>query len=163
MTTPTTSTRDRFEVFGEDPEYKYRWVNNRDMIMMNRVYEGWEPCHATDLKLPESLQKVFGQSTAAPAGGSLVQRGDLTLMRMRKEAFEERIAAPKRQARERQKASFDTMVEQANDNARRQARNAGLRNVPENMVFETTDNNKFGSQTGSVKTSDDVAAEAAKE
>jgi len=62
---------------------------------------------------------------------------------MRNEAFEERVATPKREARERQKASFDTMVAQNNENAQRLMRAAGLKGVPKQVVYETSSDSSF--------------------
>jgi hypothetical protein len=62
-------------------------------------------------------------------------RGDLVLMRIRKEAYEETVGEELRAARDRQNVSLDTMVQQANENARNAAKQAGLKNVPKQLVF----------------------------
>lgn len=138
----TTAMNDRFYVPDRDPEYHYRWCNNRDHNVMVRIHEGWETVQQPD-KLLVAVQNAVGQSSGTPAGGATVSRGDLVLMRMRREDFEQKIALPKRLARERQKASFDTMVEQVNDNTQRALRQAGLREVPKEVVYITSDNASF--------------------
>lgn len=142
---------DRFRVLNEDPNYKYRWCNNKDLVMMSRIHEGWEPVHGDAAeKLPEAIAKALGQVSPTPGGGSLTQRGDLVLMRMSREAFEANIAGPKREARKRAAATFDTMVQAANENAVRQAKAAGVRIPVAPLVFESSDDRNFGSTPGNV-------------
>jgi len=139
----TTLINDRLRVKDKEPGFEYRWVNNRDLHMQDKLDVGWEPVHkpAEDLLGPTAA--LAGASTSAPGGGTTVTRGDLVLMRMRTEAFEKNVAGPHRAARERQAASVDTLVEQANESARKRLHLAGMKNIRHDMVFQTSDDPSF--------------------
>jgi hypothetical protein len=139
----TIAMNDRFHVPAADPAYRYRWCNNRDVCMMTRISEGWETVQQPPTALEAAVSNAVGQTGAAPAGGSTISRGDVVLMRMRREDFEKNIALPKRLARERQVASFDTMVAQVNENTQRALRQAGLREIPKEIVYQTSDESSF--------------------
>lgn len=136
--------RDLFDVPNQDPDYKYRWVNSKDTHMLRQIHNGWEVVQQPQ-DLDPAVAAALGQVTGNPTGGTTVARGDLILMRMRREAFEANIAGPKREARERQNASFDTMVEQTNENTQRALRNAGMRpdQIPKEVVYVTTPESSF--------------------
>jgi hypothetical protein len=137
------SMNDRLFVPKPEAGWRYRWVNTRDHVVRERLSQGFEFVTDPESPLPVGTATVLGQQTGSPAAGGSVTRGDVVLMRMRNEAFEERIAAPKREARERQKASFDTMVAQSNENAQRLMRAAGLKGVPKQVVYETSSEASF--------------------
>jgi hypothetical protein len=134
---------DRLAVPKPEAGWHYRWVNTKDHVVRERLSQGFEFVQEPDSQLPPGTAVALGQQTGNPASGGSVTRGDVVLMRMRNEAFEERVATPKREARERQKASFDTMVAQNNENAQRLMRAAGLRSVPKQVVYETSDEASF--------------------
>lgn len=125
---------DRLFVSDKDPDYYYRWMNQRDMNIMSAQMDGYQPVIGED-PMMKLIPLPTGQSTENPSGGVVRQRGDLILMRIRKEAHEEIIGARDREARERQSASLDTMVHQANDNARKALHERGQKNIPAQMVF----------------------------
>ena len=143
------SQRDKFLVTKKDPNYQYRWINkNLDHHVSEKLSEGWEPVRGSDL--PEDLRNEIlgkvGQSTTKPAGGPLHMRGDLVLMRMPKELFEENVKRPIEQNRARQQASIDTLVTRANDHVRTELRRANQREIRERHVFSTTDDPSFASE-----------------
>ena len=149
------SQRDKFLVTKKDPNYQYRWINkNLDHHVSEKLTEGWEPVRGSDL--PDDLRSEIlgkvGQSTEKPAGGPLHMRGDLVLMRMKKELHEERVLRPIEQNRARQQASIDTLVSRANDHVRTQLRRANQREIRDRHVFTTTDDPSFSSEGVSDKT-----------
>ena len=125
---------DRLFVSDKDPEFYYRWINQRDMNVMAARMDGYEPVIGED-PMMKLIPLPTGQSTENPSGGVARQRGDLILMRVRKDRHEEIIGARDREARERQGASLDTMIQQANDNARKMLHERGQKNIPAQMVF----------------------------
>jgi hypothetical protein len=130
----TDQLRDRFFVADKDPEYMYRWCNERERVMLERIDQGFEVVSGGS-ELPPELRAV--QSTENPTGGNIRKRGDVILMRCKRDVYEEKVLKPKREMRKRQEVSFDTAVEQANEQAQRLMRNAGLRgeSVRKHMVF----------------------------
>jgi hypothetical protein len=126
---------DRLFVSDMDPEYYYRWANTKDINVMSMQLDGFEPVVGEDPKMSLTPLPVAGQSTENPVSAGSRMRGDLVLMRIRKEAYEETIGEELRAARDRQSVSLDTMVQQANENARNAAKQAGLKNVPKQLVF----------------------------
>ncbi len=142
-------TRDKFLVTNKDPNYQYRWINkNLDHHVSERLTDGWEPVRGSDL--PEDLRLEIlgkvGQSTERPAGGPLHMRGDLVLMRMKKDLFEEKVKRPIEQNRQRQHASLDTLVARANDHVKQSLRRANQREIRDRHVFTTTDDPSFSSE-----------------
>ena len=147
--------RDKFLVMDKDPNYQYRWINkNLDHHVSEKLSDGWEPVRGSDLPqdLRNEIMGKIGQSTTTPAGGPLHMRGDLVLMRMKKDLFEERVARPIEQNRARQQASVDTLVSRANDHVKTQLRRANQREIRERHVFTTTDDPSFSSEGVSDKT-----------
>jgi hypothetical protein len=133
-------------VSDKDPNHVYRWCNTHERAMNLRRYQGWETAFTKDAVPPEIAAQ--GQSTAAPAGGTTITRGDLILMRMPKELHEERIVRPIRERRERQNITLDTMVQQANEEAQRALRAAGYdkAQIRDAHVFQSTADRKFDSK-----------------
>jgi hypothetical protein len=150
MTIPTN--RDRLYFKDKDPAFVYRFVNTKERVMEQRVDEGWEPVHATSTLSPE-VQKLVQQQTDNPDGGTTVRRGDVMLMRMPRQRFEETIQREKRAARTRQKVSADAMIAQANENAQRALRAANVARIPADLVFEEgpTGNIRRGDQSDPVE------------
>lgn len=118
----------------------YRWVNHtRDVNVLEAQMDGYEPVIGEDPKMKlvplSGPGGPTGSNTDNPNGGVVRQRGDLTLMRIRKDVYEETIGAREREARERQDASLDTMILQANENAQNALRKRGQKNIPAQIVF----------------------------
>lgn len=115
--------------------YYYRFVNEKDRNLMLAQYDGFEPVLETEenQKLMGRLPSAIG---AAATVGGVVRRGDLVLMRVRKEQAARTFKARERQIRERHATTIDTMVAQANENAVKAARDAGVE-VPKDrpLVF----------------------------
>jgi hypothetical protein len=139
----TDSVYDQFVVRDPDPDYRYRWCNERDRAMLQKMNVGWEVDREGKDELPNLLPK--GQEVEAPAGGTIRKRGDLVLMRIPKAVDEERVERPRRQAAERQNVSIDTMVRQADDAAKKALRRAGYKDgqIRDAHVFSTTDTPGF--------------------
>jgi hypothetical protein len=135
---------DRFFVADKDPNFAYRWVNQNERTMLQRRFDGWTNVPPKDESVPAEIA-AMGQSIANPAGGTVQQRGDVILMRMPREHFERRIRKPKERARERQAASVDTMVQKANEDARKALRAQGYKDssIRDNHVFTGTADSKF--------------------
>jgi len=117
--------RDRLFVREKDPNYYYRWCNERDLVMLQRVDQGFEVVKGANDALPPELRDL--QSTETPGGGDVRRRGDVILMRIRRDLYEENILRPKKEAAERQNATFDTMIQQADEQARRALRDHGVK------------------------------------
>jgi hypothetical protein len=129
----------------QEAGFVYRWINQNDKKARPAIYAGWDPVEGKAVEsLSKAAQQILGQTTDNPGGGSLIRRGDVILMRMPRDLHEEKIARPRREARERQAASVDTMVAATNERARRQMRSQGLRNIPTDMAFTSSDDAKFG-------------------
>jgi len=139
----TDSPYDQFVVRDANPDFRYRWCNERDRAMLQKMNVGWEVDKAGKNELPDLLPA--GQSVENPAGGTIRKRGDLILMRIPKAVYEERVEKPRRQAAERQNVSIDTMVRQADDAAKKALKRAGYRDsqIRESHVFSTTDQPGF--------------------
>jgi hypothetical protein len=139
----TDSPYDQFVVRDPNPEFRYRWCNERDRAMLQKMNVGWEVDKEGKNELPSLLPK--GQEVESPAGGTIRKRGDLVLMRIPKSLYEERVEKPRRQAAERQNVSIDTMVRQADDAAKKALKRAGYRDsqIRESHVFSTTDEPGF--------------------
>lgn len=135
MTAPSRGEKpDRFFVSDKDPNYVYRFMNQADRRMIEVQSLGWESVQGeSPVPLPAGTLPS-GQTSETP-GGNVVRRGDLVLMRMPKEQWETQVKAEKDVARERQDATIDTMVADANEGAVRALRNLGYRNVPRRLVF----------------------------
>lgn len=129
----TERSVDRFHVPDKDENFVYRWVNERDRRMIEAEYLGWESVKDPAPPVPAGTLPA-GQVGETPTG-TVRKRGDLILMRMPKEQWEQTIGADKKEARERQEATVDTMVEDANEGAQRRLRDLGYRNVPKRLVF----------------------------
>jgi hypothetical protein len=93
--------------------------------------------------LRAKLSALTGQDGEATAPEEIRTRGDLILVRMQKDLHEERVAGPIRAAVARQNASLDTLVEQANDQARSALAKSRQQNIRARHVFQTTDDDKF--------------------
>jgi hypothetical protein len=134
---------DQFVVRDADPNFRYRWCNERDRAMLQKMNVGWEVDKEGKDELPNLLPK--GQEVENPAGGTIRKRGDLVLMRIPKAVYEERVEKPRRQAAERQNVSVDTMVRQADDAAKKALRRAGYRDsqIRDAHVFGTSDQPGF--------------------
>lgn len=119
----------------KDPEYYYRFVNEKDRNLMLAQFDGFEPVMEDEKN--RALLGVLPQGQTGPSTpGGVVRRGDLILMRVRKETAERTFRAREKQVRERQATTIDTLVKQANENAVKAARDAGV-NIPANrpLVF----------------------------
>lgn len=129
---------DRLYVSDRDTEFYYRWANTKDTNIMGMQMDGFEPVTGED-PLLKSLNPIAlsgtGQSSENPTSLATRQRGDLILMRIRKDRYEETVGEELRQARERQDISLDTLIAQQNENARTAAQAAGLKKVPSKLVF----------------------------
>ena len=130
---------DRFLVPDADPAWKYRWMNDQDRRMSEIQYRGWTP--VVDIPKPGTVSLtppalIQGQSTNNPSGGVIRRRGDVILMRMPREQWENSVKAQKDDVRERQHTVFDTMVDNANQQAREAMINAGYKGVPRKLVFQ---------------------------
>lgn len=133
--------RDEFYVESKDPDYIYRWCNERDRNMRVRMRQGYRPVEGTDELPPEFRQSTAGagaQSTGNPSGGTTIRRGDLILCRIPKAAHEKNIAGPRRREMERHRGSVEDMVASANERARREMTQAGYTgaSIPAQMVFQ---------------------------
>jgi len=117
---------DQFTVHGADANYKYRWCNTRDRAMLAKRNVGWEVDRTAPDDLPPEIARQ-GQATENVGGGTTRMRGDLILMRIPKAVHEERVEKPRRAAAERQGVSLDTMVQQADENAKRSLKAKGYK------------------------------------
>lgn len=126
---------DEFHVSDQDPNYVYRWTNQKDSIVSMRLRQGYELVKGDDPDIPEEIRKL--QSTGNPGGGQLRQRGDVLLMRIKKDVYETRVKARNDAARERQQASVDDMVSRANDETRKMLRRYyAPQQIPKSMVYD---------------------------
>jgi len=125
---------DLFTVADSDPAFVYRWVNQRTENVLRRRGQGFEVVTG-EAELPQGLLKV--QSTENPTGGTVRQRGDLILMRCPRAVYEEKVLKPRRLAQERQSVTFDTIIQQTNEDIQRRMRAAGLKGdaIRKDMVF----------------------------
>lgn len=132
--------QDEFYYSDKDPEYVYRWCNDRDRNMRLRYRQGYRPVEGVD-ELPEAFRVnpglVGAQSTGNPSGGTTIRRGDLVLCRISKADHERNVVAPRRREMERHKGVIDDAVASANENAQRRLREQGYRNdqIRSAMVF----------------------------
>lgn len=110
----------------KDPEKHYRWVNEKDFHVQQRLHEGWKTTQI-DLKTlpPNTLPE--GQVTVTPSGGSVLKRGQNILMEMPRAHWEASVRAPKREANTRVSQSFDRIVDEQDEQAQRALHNAGHR------------------------------------
>lgn len=142
--------QDIFSVPDADPDYVYRWLNRQDRNMVLGIQKGWEVVMGAP-EIPPSIRAQFQGVTgqAAPVGNpdEIRTRGDLILCRMKKDLYEERVVGPIRERRARHSSSLDTLVEQANDQARYSLARSRVGNIRDRHVFTTTDDSKF-EQTG---------------
>ena len=134
---------DQFTVKDPDPNFRYRWCNERDRAMLQKLNVGWEVDRSGKDEMPNLLPA--GQQVENPAGGNIRKRGDLILMKISKDVYEERVEKPRRQAAERQNVSIDTMVRQADEAAKKALRRAGYKEsqIRESHVFSSTDQPGF--------------------
>ena len=141
--------RDIFFVSDKDPNFVYYWANRADRNLIQMLGDGAEIVRGAP-EIPrevlDSLRSVTGQSTETPVSSEVRTRGDLILVRWPKDVYEERIAKPERLARERQRASLDTIVEQANEQTRARLAQARQSNIRARHVFSTSDDAKFEDQ-----------------
>lgn len=141
--------KDLFYVSDKDPNFVYFWANRADRNMVQMIGDGWEPVRGAP-EIPRevlnTLGKLTGQSNDTPVTDELRTRGDLILVRMPREVYDEKIARPEREAIARQRGSLDTLVERANDQARAQLARARQNNIRARHVFSTTDDTKFEDQ-----------------
>lgn len=137
---------DPFFVPDKDPAYEYFWGNRADRNMIELLSQGWEVVSGAP-ELPAGVRQkiagLTGQSSEVPVTDEVRTRGDLVLVRMPKDLFEERVAAPTRMRIARQRASLDTLVDRANDQARAALAQSRQRSIRERHVFSTTDDSKF--------------------
>jgi hypothetical protein len=113
---------DEFFVADKDPDYVYKWCNTRERVMMRRSRQGYEVVNTPE-DIPAAVRAL---SPALTPGGEMTRRrGDLILMRIRKDLHAKNVAGPIRDARERHNVSLDTMIQQANEQAQRALRAAG--------------------------------------
>jgi len=143
MTEPSTP-RDRFFVSDKDPDYVYRWCNEKERVMLERIDQGFEVAKGKEVELPVELRPL--QTTETPTAGTVRRRGDVILMRCRRDVFEARVLKPREAQRERQKMTVDTMIHQANEHAQRDLRKAGYRDdqVRKRMMFSEDSEPKIG-------------------
>jgi len=141
---------DRFHVANKDPNYVYRWANSRDRVMMEKLHVGWEVDRTQPAEIPIEVAKAIGQETANPGGGTTVTRGDVILMRIQKDTYEERVEKPRRAMAERQGTSLDTMVQQANENTKKALRDRGYKpsSIRTSHVFLDSDDGNINEQRG---------------
>jgi hypothetical protein len=137
---------DPFYVPDKEPGFVYEWKNRADRNMVMMTNQGWEVVSGAP-ELPPGvrakLSGLTGQSTEVPVTEEVRMRGDLVLMRIPEGVYEERVAAPERAHLARQQTSLDTLVEQANDQARSALARRQQSNIRARHVFQTTDDNKF--------------------
>lgn len=129
---------DRFALKPGDqkPGYRYRWLNTNDRMLREAVYQdGWEICQFDEGENPLLNPNASGTAPEASVTGSTRMRGDVVLARMRLSEWEERIAQPIRDARDRQDATLDTLVHQANERMLRAASAAGISTKGKALVF----------------------------
>ena len=81
---------DRLYVSDKDPDYYYRWCNQQDANMMELQLLGFRGVEGEDPLLRSFTPVAPGQSSDVP-GGAVRRRGDLVLMRVRKEVFEQTL------------------------------------------------------------------------
>lgn len=135
---------DRFYVANKDPNFAYRWCNVNERAMNLRRFEGWTPA-PDDGTVPPEIS-AMGQQISNPAGGTVQQRGDVMLMRMPRDRFDRKVRKKKAEARERQAATVDTLIQQANEDVKarlRQHYGDGGSHVRAQHVFATSPDNKF--------------------
>jgi len=133
MTGPSRGRPDRLYVSDQDPEYYYRWANSKDINVMGMQLDGFTAVLGEDPKM--QLTPLQGQNSENPVSPGARMRGDLVLMRIRKDEYERTIGEEIREARKRQETTLDTMIQQANENARRRAADAGMKKIPSQLVF----------------------------
>lgn len=129
---------DRFALKPGDmqPGYRYRWLNTNDRMLREAVYnDGWEICQYSEGENPLLNPNASGTAPEASTTGSTRVRGDVVLARMRIGEWEEKIAQPIRDARDRQEATLDTMVHAANERMMRAASAAGLPTKAKPLIF----------------------------
>ena len=100
---------------------------------MGMQLDGFTAVLGEDPKM--QLTPLQGQNSENPVSPGARMRGDLVLMRIRKDEYERTIGEEIREARKRQETTLDTMIQQANENARRRAADAGMKKIPSQLVF----------------------------
>jgi hypothetical protein len=116
--------------------YRYRWLNTNDRMLREAVYnDGWEICQFNEGENPLLNPNASGTAPEASTTGSTRMRGDVVLARMRTSEWEEKIAQPIRDARDRQEATLDTLVHAANERMLRAAASAGLSVKSKALIF----------------------------
>jgi hypothetical protein len=147
---PMPLPRDIFFVPDMDPDFEYLWANSADRNMITTLGEGWELVTGAP-ELPEAVRQKLQGITAQSSenGGSpeeVRRRGDLVLVRMRKDLYEKRIAAPARRRQKQHDSSLDTLVEQANDSTRSMLAKAQQKSIRARTVFQSSDDDRFESE-----------------
>jgi hypothetical protein len=116
--------------------YRYRWLNTNDRMLREAVYnDGWEICQFNEGENPLLSPNAAGTAPEASTTGSTRMRGDVVLARMPLSQWEERIAQPIRDARDRQEATLDTLVHAANERMLRASAAAGLPVKGKALIF----------------------------
>jgi hypothetical protein len=142
--------RDMFFVPDKDPNFEYYWANQADRNMIQMTGDGWEVVRGAS-ELPglalDPLRQITGQENETPVASEVRRRGDLILMRMPKDLYDERVRQPEIAARERQQCSLDTLVERANESSRAALQRANQKQIRPRHVFQTSDDNKFDDQS----------------
>lgn len=140
---------DPFFVPDKDPAFEYYWANAAERNMVEFMHQGWEVVKGAP-ELPPSVRSAIsgltGQSTEVPVTEEVRRRGDLILMRIPKDLYEQRVAGPVKRALERQRSSLDTLVEQANEQARKALAQANQRTIRQRHVFTASDDPSFEDQ-----------------
>jgi hypothetical protein len=134
----TRQRPDRFALKPGDQQagYRYRWLNTNDRMLREAVYnEGWEICQFNDGENPLLNPNATGTAPEASSTGSTRMRGDVVLAHMRLSDWEENIAQPIRDARDRQESTLDTLVHASNERMLRAAASAGLSVKGKQLIF----------------------------
>jgi hypothetical protein len=130
---------DEYFVADKDPEYVYKWCNSRERVMMQRVRQGYEIVDSPE-DIPEAV-RIAANLPPTQTSGGVRRRGDLVLMRIRKDVHARNVAGPINKARERHSASVEQMSQQQSENVTRQMRAAGYKETQlrSSFVFPTKD------------------------
>src|SRR5262245_24901453 len=100
---PDDAQRDEFFVSDKDPDYVYKWVNSRERVVQQRARQGYE-IETRPEDIPEALRLLNPVDPNAPQ--SVVRRrGDLVLMKIRRDLWERNVRGPITAMKERHRIS----------------------------------------------------------
>jgi hypothetical protein len=137
---------DEFFVPNKDPNYVYHWANTRERVQLLKARQGYEIVQEPE-EVPEAI-RLLNPPIDGAASSTVRRRGDVVLMKIRKDLWERNVNGPVAAAKARSHVSAEQMVGAANDAARRALRARGIpeAQIPSNMVYLDKSEGEAGGQ-----------------